>query len=112
LLRLTVGRAFQPDEGRTGLVRQVNVLRMVGYTTVCFVRYQGRGVATPMSGPIVRSGPSPEFSRNWESVFGKKSGHGTKSGHNTTAVTKKPAKKTAAKAAKRPAGKKAKKSDK
>lgn len=27
-----------------------------------------------MSGPIVRSGPSPEFSRNWESVFGKKSG--------------------------------------
>jgi hypothetical protein len=26
-----------------------------------------------MSGPIVRSGPSPEFSRNWDSVFGKKS---------------------------------------
>jgi hypothetical protein len=25
-----------------------------------------------MSGPIVRSGPSPEFSRNWENVFGKK----------------------------------------
>jgi hypothetical protein len=24
-----------------------------------------------MSGPIVRSGPSPEFSRNWDSVFGK-----------------------------------------
>jgi hypothetical protein len=24
-----------------------------------------------MSGPIVRSGPSPEFSKNWESIFGK-----------------------------------------
>jgi hypothetical protein len=31
-----------------------------------------------MSGPIVRSGPSPEFSKNWESVFGKKQA-GTKS---------------------------------
>ncbi len=27
-----------------------------------------------MSGPIVRSGPSPEFSKNWENVFGKKTG--------------------------------------
>ena len=27
-----------------------------------------------MSGPIVRSGPSPEFSKNWDSVFAKKSG--------------------------------------
>jgi hypothetical protein len=26
-----------------------------------------------MSGPIVRSGPSPEFSKNWENIFGKKS---------------------------------------
>lgn len=24
-----------------------------------------------MSGPIVRSGASPEFSKNWENVFGK-----------------------------------------
>lgn len=24
-----------------------------------------------MSGPIVRSGPSPEFSKNWENIFGK-----------------------------------------
>lgn len=24
-----------------------------------------------MPGPIVRSGPSPEFSKNWENVFGK-----------------------------------------
>jgi hypothetical protein len=23
-----------------------------------------------MSGPIVRSGPSPEYSKNWESAFG------------------------------------------
>ena len=28
-----------------------------------------------MSGPIVRSGPSPEFTKNWDSVFaGKKKG--------------------------------------
>ena len=26
-----------------------------------------------MSGPIVRSGASPEFSKNWDSVFGKSS---------------------------------------
>jgi hypothetical protein len=32
------------------------------------------GVARTMSGPIVRSGPSPEFSKNWDSVFAKKSG--------------------------------------
>jgi hypothetical protein len=25
-----------------------------------------------MSGPIVRSGPTPEFSKNWESVFGRR----------------------------------------
>jgi hypothetical protein len=24
-----------------------------------------------MSGPIVRSGASPEFSKNWEKIFGK-----------------------------------------
>ncbi|HEV3005521.1 MAG TPA: hypothetical protein VGX78_13740 [Pirellulales bacterium] len=44
-----------------------------------------------MSGPIVRSGPSPEFSKNWDSVFGKKPG------------------KSAAKAAAAPAKKAAKK---
>ena len=59
-----------------------------------------------MSGPIVRSGPSPEFSRNWESVFGKKSGG------VTAATAKKPAKKPAVKSAKKAAGKKAKKSGK
>ena len=26
-----------------------------------------------MSGPIVRSGPSPEFTKNWDSIFTKKS---------------------------------------
>ena len=31
------------------------------------------GVYRAMSGPIVRSGPSPEFTKNWDSVFaGKK----------------------------------------
>jgi hypothetical protein len=44
-----------------------------------------------MSGPIVRSGPSPEFSKNWDSVFGKKPG---KSAAKSAAA---PAKKTAKK---------------
>lgn len=50
-----------------------------------------------MSGPIIRSGPSPEFSKNWDSVFGKSAG------------AKKPAKAAAAapaKKAKKSAGKK------
>ena len=42
-----------------------------------------------MSGPIVRSGPSPEFSKNWEQAFGKKKGK-TKAAPK---ATKKPAKK-------------------
>ena len=49
-----------------------------------------------MSGPIVRSGPSPEFSKNWDSVFGKKSG-GTATAPAKKAVKKLPAKKTAKK---------------
>lgn len=48
-----------------------------------------------MSGPIVRSGPSPEFSKNWDNVFGKKA-----------------AAKTAAPKAKKAAPKKKKKSGK
>lgn len=59
-----------------------------------------------MSGPIVRSGPSPEFSRNWENVFGKKSGG------SAAPAGKKSAKKTAVKSAKTAAGKKSKKSGK
>lgn len=44
----------------------------------------------PMSGPIVRSGPSPEFSKNWDKVFAKKKG-GAKSAATPAkkAVTKK-----------------------
>ena len=30
-----------------------------------------------MSGPIVRSGPSTQFSANWGNVFGKKKGKST-----------------------------------
>lgn len=59
-----------------------------------------------MSGPIVRSGPSPQFSKNWESVFGK-------GGAATSAAGKKTAKKAAAKKSpKKAAGKKGKKSGK
>jgi hypothetical protein len=43
-----------------------------------------------MSGPIVRSGPSPEFSKNWDSVFGKKPA-------KAAAAASAPAKKTAKK---------------
>ncbi|MBI1899522.1 MAG: RNA polymerase subunit sigma [Planctomycetia bacterium] len=54
-----------------------------------------------MSGPIVRTGPSPEFTKNWGSVFGKKgkssgaSGKTTKSNKGAGGKTakKKPAKK-------------------
>ena len=47
-----------------------------------------------MSGPIVRSGPTPLFSNNWDSIFG---------GKKKTAAKAKPAK---AKAAKKPSAKK------
>jgi hypothetical protein len=47
-----------------------------------------------MSGPIVRSGPSPEFSKNWDSVFGKKSGGGA-AAPAKKAVKKLPVKKAA-----------------
>ncbi len=52
-----------------------------------------------MSGPIVRSGPSPEFSKNWDSVFGGKKGK----------TSAKPAKKAAKSAKTKPAAKPAKK---
>ncbi len=59
-----------------------------------------------MSGPIVRSGPSPEFSKNWESVFGKP-------GTSAAAAAKKATNKGAGKkSAKKAPGKKAKKSGK
>ncbi len=59
-----------------------------------------------MSGPIVRSGPSPEFSKNWESVFGKKSGGTAIPAAQAKSAKKAPVKK----AAKKAAPKKAKKS--
>jgi hypothetical protein len=55
-----------------------------------------------MSGPIVRSGPSPQFSKNWDSVFGK--GGGKKS---APAADKGAGEKGAAKAAKKKVAKKA-----
>lgn len=51
-----------------------------------------------MSGPIVRSGPSPQFTQNWDGIFGKSSG-----GKKSTA------KKAPAKAAKKKTAKKKKK---
>jgi len=44
-----------------------------------------------MSGPIVRSGPSTQFTENWESVFGGKKTKAKKKG--TEAAKKKTAKK-------------------
>ena len=47
-----------------------------------------------MSGPIVRSGPSKQFTDNWESVFGGKKAKVKKKGAKTakkkTAKRKKP----------------------
>lgn len=57
-----------------------------------------------MSGPIVRSGPSPEFTKNWDSVFGRKSAK------TPAKKVKPPAKPAKATATKKPAAaKKAKK---
>lgn len=56
-----------------------------------------------MSGPIVRSGPSPQFTQNWDGIFGKSSG--AKSGGGKKSA----AKKTPTKAAKKKTAKKKKK---
>jgi hypothetical protein len=40
-----------------------------------------------MGGPIVRSGASPEFSKNWENIFGKKKKAASSTG--ATKATKK-----------------------
>ncbi len=52
-----------------------------------------------MSGPIVRSGATPEFWANWDQVFGdKKKTAGTKSGKKSgTKASKKTAKKKSSK---------------
>jgi hypothetical protein len=57
-----------------------------------------------MSGPIVRTGATPEFWKNWDSIFGGKK----KGGTNPSAKSKgaKPAAKAAAKPAKKKAAKK------
>jgi hypothetical protein len=60
-----------------------------------------------MSGPIVRTGPTKQFTQNWDSVFGKKSGG--KSAAAKTAKTAKPAKKAKAAKPAKPAKKSAKK---
>ena len=56
-----------------------------------------------MSGPIIRSGPSPEFSKNWDSIFG-----GGKKAAKPAAAEKK-ATKSPAKSAKKKSAKKGKK---
>ena len=56
------------------------------------------GVQSKMSGPIVRTAPTPKFSENWDSVFG-----------NMKAATKSAAK-SAAKSAKKKKGTQRKKS--
>jgi hypothetical protein len=46
-----------------------------------------------MGGPIVRSGPTPEFSKNWEQAFGKKSAAAKPKPSKKKAATSKKAKK-------------------
>ncbi|HUY34092.1 MAG TPA: hypothetical protein VMV69_15190 [Pirellulales bacterium] len=46
-----------------------------------------------MSGPIVRSGPSPEFTKNWDSVFSKKPSKSTVKASATPAPATKSVKK-------------------
>lgn len=46
-----------------------------------------------MSGPIVRSGPSPEFSKNWENIFGKGTKKSVKKAAPPPAAKKKAGKK-------------------
>jgi len=60
------GSALVTDYSPSHLHRECakRIVRARGYNT---------GVAR-MSGPIVRSGPSPQFTQNWDSVFGKSAG--------------------------------------
>jgi hypothetical protein len=64
-----------------------------------------------MSGPIIRSGPSPKFVQNWDSVFGKGDKAKKAEAKPEAKAEKKTAKaaKPAAKPAKKSAKKKAKK---
>jgi hypothetical protein len=55
---------------------------------------------TDMSGPIVRTGTTPEYWKNWDSIFGAKKGKGP------AKAAVKPAKSKPAKKSARPAKKK------
>jgi hypothetical protein len=59
-----------------------------------------------MGGPIIRSGATPEFSKNWDRIFGAKQ---TQSGTSTTQRTKKAEDKPVAQKADKKAAKKTKK---
>ena len=56
-----------------------------------------------MSGPIVRTGATPEFWKNWDSIFGGKK---SKTATKTAKPARKPAKAKVAKPAKKAAKKK------
>lgn len=58
-----------------------------------------------MSGPIVRTGTTPEFWKNYDAIFGKKTAAAPKTKDASAAA--KPAKKVAKKATKKAAKKKA-----
>jgi hypothetical protein len=62
----------------------------------------------PMSGPIVRTGTTPNFWKNWDQVFGGKKGKKS-AGVETKAATTKSAKSVTKASAKPATGKKAKK---
>jgi len=59
-----------------------------------------------MSGPIVRTGTTPEFWKNWDSIFGDKKKASKGSEAKAAAKGKKAAKKAAKKTAKKSAKKK------
>ena len=59
-----------------------------------------------MSGPVVRTGATPEFWNNWDKIFGSKKSADGKSAAKKTATTS-AGKKPAAKASKTPSTKKA-----
>lgn len=58
-----------------------------------------------MSGPIVRTGTTPEFWKNYDNIFGKKTAAPKKKAVDTTVAAAKPAKKAAKKVAKKTAKK-------
>ena len=63
----------------------------------------------PTSGPIVRTGATPEFWKNWENIFGAKKTAGRKAAAKPAAgkaAAKKAAPKTSGKRKARAAGKK------